>query len=798
MTNLNSVLQRDPFADSTLVVNDEGITIRLIDGSRNNLDQVSLGIPNTPLLRLSPIEYEDGIQSPAGIAFDAEGNALIGIDGNTVTRQPIPIFTQAEADRLNGLGLNVISNTEGLSNVSDAPFVLLNPPDRPSTRVISNATSNLEEGESDPNGNGLSAFIWAFGQFVNHDTDLAANGSKEENQNRLELLNFPIDIPADDPNFPPNTPPTQEISTQADGGLEFDFERDAFFSGTGESGSPGKAINTVTSWLDLSVVYGSTEEEYQAIRAFSEGQLNVFSDETFATNDDLLPLNITGADGELISGKGAFMDVGFLAGDTRVNENDSLASQHTLWMRNHNRLAQELSRFHPDWTDEQIYQRSRQINIAQYQTIVLYEWLPLMVGDVITDYSSYNSDQTPEITSEFAAAGLRVGHTQTNNRIDTIDADGNLTSLQLLRTFGSPNINDSSDIDNILRGASQTITEDVDTDIVFDLRNALVPGAIGFDLYSANQQRGRDHGLADYNQVRASLGLPRVTTFAEITSNAELANTLENLYQTVEDIDLLIGLFAEDPVAPSSAGETIQAMLWEQYERIRDSDRFWFERPIEDGGFFTQEEIAAIKEVTFADIIKLNTEITTIPDNAFVISSDNNPSSDGLLDLTGLSGQATATVTREADYDNLIGFYVIADQQGTIIDSITGQSLTPGQEGYAEAAIDASVVDFKVDENLTTVNFDVTLPGGSILAPYLVTDGELDDVQNGDADIFFAFTAANSDGMSHILELGNGSDNTFTFAFEDLSGNDSEESDALTEPLSDRDFNDLVIDITIL
>ncbi|NEQ15531.1 MAG: heme peroxidase, partial [Moorea sp. SIO3E2] len=97
MTNLNSVLQRDPFADSTLVVNDEGITIRLIDGSRNNLDQVSLGIPNTPLLRLSPIEYEDGIQSPAGIAFDAEGNALIGIDGNTVTRQPIPIFTQAEA-----------------------------------------------------------------------------------------------------------------------------------------------------------------------------------------------------------------------------------------------------------------------------------------------------------------------------------------------------------------------------------------------------------------------------------------------------------------------------------------------------------------------------------------------------------------------------------------------------------------------------------------------------------------------------------------------------------------------------
>ncbi|NEP29433.1 DUF4114 domain-containing protein, partial [Moorena sp. SIO3I6] len=58
------------------------------------------------------------------------------------------------------------------------------------------------------------------------------------------------------------------------------------------------------------------------------------------------------------------------------------------------------------------------------------------------------------------------------------------------------------------------------------------------------------------------------------------------------------------------------------------------------------------------------------------------------------------------------------------------------------------------------------------------------------AEVFFAFTAANSDGMSHILELGNSSDNKFTFAFEDLSGNDSDKSD--------RDFNDLVIDLTIL
>ena len=326
------------------------------------------------------------------------------------------------------------------------------------------------------------------------------------------------------------------------------------------------------------------------------------------------------------------------------------------------------------------------------------------------------------------------------------------------------------------------------------MRNALFPPAgVGFDLYSANMQRGRDRGLADYNQVRASFGLERVTSFDEITSDPELAQNLESLYKSVEDIDLLVGLFAEDRVAPSGAGETIQAILAEQFERSRDSDRFWYERPISEGGFFTPEEIAEINQITFGDIIKLNSEIAHLVDDVFFTPSDTNNIDDGILDLTEIefTGQAQVTISREAEFDNLVGFYVVADREGTIIDSVTGEVWTPDQGAdYAQAAIANSIADFQVADDLSTSSFDLNLPEGSFLAPYLIQNGNIADFQSGRAEAFFAFDEANSDGIHHVLELGNGSNNTFKFAFEDLAGSGVAGSD--------RDFNDMVMEITLV
>lgn len=776
-----STINRDPFEDGTLVLGDEN-SIRTIDGSLNNLDDSSLGQTSSPFIRLAPAEYEDGVSSPAGIATDAENNPLIGADGNSVSRQPIPIFTEAEKDRLSNLGFNVVENTNGLTNNPNAPFLFLNPSNRPSTRVISNATSKLELGESLPSTNNLSALNWKFGQFINHEVNFARVGEQR----------IPIDIPKDDPDFPfDKTPPLPTISRQQDGGLQFEITRNDFAEGTGiisEDGSliPGQAPNDLTHWLDLSAVYGSNEVFSTLVRAFSEGKLLVFSEETPATNDDLLP-----ADENNLTQGGFFQGVGFFAGDDRVSEQDGLVSQHTIWVRNHNRIATELARYHSNWNDDQIFERARQINIAQFQKVVTYEWLPAQIGNVINEYAGYDSNLSPQISDEFNVGGLRLGHSQTGNKIETIDAEGNAVTLPLFATFGAPNINVGSDVDDILRGSVATLDEEVDTNIVFDLRNALFPPAgVGFDLYSANMQRGRDRGVADYNQVRASFGLDRVTSFDQITSDNDLAQTLQELYHTVEDIDLLVGLLAEDSVTPSGSGETIQAILVEQFERLRDADRFWYERNTEEGGFFTTEEIKEIEQTTYADIIKLNTEISNLAADVFYTSSESNPIDDGLLDLTGLSGQAQISITREASYDNLVGFYVVADKQGTIIDSVTGEMWTADNEGYAAAAISRSIASFTVEDNLSTSNFNLNLPAGSILAPYLIQDGSISDFENGEAQAFFSFSAANSDNIHHILELGNGSNNSFRFAFEDLT--------SAANNSSDRDFNDMIVDVTIV
>ena len=74
-----------------------------------------------------------------------------------------------------------------------------------------------------------------------------------------------------------------------------------------------------------------------------------------------------------------------LSGDVRVNEHPSLVAMHTLWVRQHNRLARELAELNPHWNDEQIFQETRRIVGAQIQHITYNEFLPVMLGKEAID-----------------------------------------------------------------------------------------------------------------------------------------------------------------------------------------------------------------------------------------------------------------------------------------------------------------------------------------------------------------------------------------------------------------------------
>ena len=141
----------------------------------------------------------------------------------------------------------------------------------------------------------------------------------------------------------------------------------------------------------------------------------------------------------------------------------------------------------------------------------------------------------------------------------------------------------------------------------------------GLDLGSRNIQRGRDHGLNSYNDVRESIGLKRLNNFEEITSDKEIVGRLKDLYNDdINNVDLYVAGLAEDHVSGSSLGESFREIVKQQFEAIRDGDRFWYENTANK--LFTNDELTEIKATRLSDVIQRNTEITGLRDNVFFIS----------------------------------------------------------------------------------------------------------------------------------------------------------------------------------
>ena len=135
--------------------------------------------------------------------------------------------------------------------------------------------------------------------------------------------------------------------------------------------------------------------------------------------------------------------------------------------------------------------------------------------------------------------------------------------------------------------------------------------------------------------------------------------------------------------------------------------------------------------------------------------------------------KADFTVNREAAYNNFVGLYKVDDVSGSI------GGLKPGDAGYAQAAVKARVggIDLQVANQGTATFTDKQLTGGAILAPFLIVNGTVDQVLNGQTNqVYFNYLGANPDKVDHIRLLGNN-----TFGFEDIFGG------------GDRDFNDMIV-----
>ncbi len=456
-----------------------------------------------------------------------------------------------------------------------------------SPRAISNAVA--AQTSTVKNARGLSDFFWTWGQFMDHDIDLTENANPAEP--------YPIAVPAGDPYFDPMNTGTKTIG----------FSRSIYDAATGtDSSNPREQINEITAFIDASNVYGSNQTRADALRIMTGGLLKTSS-------GNLLPFNTLGLPNAM-----GTAPVFFLAGDVRANEQPSLTVMHTLFVREHNRIAKELALQNPSMSDEDLYQSARRLVGAYLQAITYNHFLPALFGqDPLPEYTGYDETVNPGIANEFSTAAYRLGHSMISPEILRLSDTGVEIPeghVALLAGFFNPNIVQEAGIDPILRGISAQVMHEIDSMEIDALRNFLFgpPGSGGFDLVSLNIQRGRDHGLASFNQSRRDLGLSPYTSFSEITTDASLATALETVYQgDIEDIDLWVGGLSENHIAGGSIGETFSAILIDQFTRLRDGDRFWYEN------IFTGQELEDIRNTTLKDIIERNTDISGLQEDVF-------------------------------------------------------------------------------------------------------------------------------------------------------------------------------------
>ena len=313
----------------------------------------------------------------------------------------------------------------------------------------------------------------------------------------------------------------------------------------------------------------------------------------------------------------------FLSGDTRVNEQMSLASMHTLFNREHNRIAGILKHINRHWDDEKLYQETRKIVGGILQKITYENYLPKILGDDgVLPFRGYQYDANPGILNEFSSAAFRYGHSLIRPFFDVLDNGYNPVRkpIPLKEMFFNNVFVQKHGIEPILLGLLANTSQNVDPFLAEDLTKHLFERnhTVGLNLASLNIQRGRDHGLSGYNTYRKLCGMKSAETFDDVAleiKNAKYRKRLKELYKTPDKVDLWVAGLAEDPLPDAVVGPTFHCIISKQFRNLRDGDRFYYE----EKDVFTTEQLREIKKVTLSQIMCHNLkDIVSIQKDAFI------------------------------------------------------------------------------------------------------------------------------------------------------------------------------------
>lgn len=402
---------------------------------------------------------------------------------------------------------------------------------------------------------------------------------------------------------------------------------------------PPTYTNEVTHWWDGSQIYGSDPETADRLRSHQGGRLRV-------SRSGLLPL-----------GERGYSDTGM-----RENFWVGLELMHTLFALEHNAIADMLASNHPDWDDQRLFDTARLINAALIAKIHTIEWTPAILPNssleiaMRTNWSGLNSatcpplPQIPGLYPNPVVYGV-VGNPGARNLYDAAYAmteefvsvyrmhpllpehltvrsarTGAVRAVvptALSREAGGRAMLAAYGMENLLYSFGTTNPGALVLDNYPQfLQDLLVPGRGVIDMGTIDIVRDRERGIPRYNDARQLLRLPRVPDFITLTNgDRELASRLESIYGDIDQVDLMVGTFAEGQ-RPScyGFGETLFQVFTLMATRRLQADRFY--TTLYNSDVYTSEglmwiELSSMRSVLLRHFPELrNTGLTNVA-NAF-------------------------------------------------------------------------------------------------------------------------------------------------------------------------------------
>jgi len=616
----------------------------------------------------SPASADDGGASDAPILGIWEAQSLSGVNNN-------PLHTSAGKAGTNYLRIGGSRYADGRSAMVTGPNARL-----VSNRIFNDTNVNVFSERA------VSQWGNVWGQFLDHTIGLRqGNGTTA--------------------NIPFNSGDPLESFTNTLGNVP--FVRTAAAPGTGVS-NVRQHVNTENSFIDAEAVYSASDTRLDWLR---EGTVDGNPDNNGArllmANNYLPRKTARGnantapamdVDGRLLANPNSAA----VAGDPRANENIALTATQTLFAREHNRIVAALP---STMSQQDKFQIARAVVIAEQQFITYNEFLPA-IGVSLPAYQGYDPSVDPSLSHEFATVGYRA-HSQIHGEmefetnasrysaatlaaleaqgvevvIDGPDAD---LAVPLGVAFFNPGLVEQIQLGPLLKGiggeSEYRNDEMIDNQlrsVLFRVPNSSNPDCLDgptlpqcfngvVDLGAIDLQRGRDHGMPTYNQMRNSFGLASKTSFTAITGESTenfpsdplltpgneindpnclditqlfdingnpttvandnavrivnrctVAARLKAIYGSVSNVDAFTGMLAEKHLTGSELGE-LQTAIWkDQFSAARDGDRFFYANdPLQS---FIRQNFGIDSRRTLAQIIASNTDIplASLPTNVF-------------------------------------------------------------------------------------------------------------------------------------------------------------------------------------